>query len=128
MPKCKTGKYILSFGQPNLPTCSMASTYLFFHLLSKPSLHLIAKMILGIITILFTTAISIYKFSKLLQLVSINFIVHSLSMFHFFFLNNCISVTQDCKHFIYQILNPGITYPIQIPQHPGSGIISIPSR
>lgn len=56
MPKCKTGKYILSFGQPNLPTCSMASTYLFFHLLSKPSLHLIAKMILGIITILFTTA------------------------------------------------------------------------
>ena len=35
--------------QPNLPTCSVTSTYLLFHLLSNPSLHLIANTTLGII-------------------------------------------------------------------------------
>ena len=40
---------IMNPKQPNLPTCSMTSTYLLFHLLSKPSLHLIANTIFGII-------------------------------------------------------------------------------
>lgn len=40
---------IMNPKQPNLPTCSMHSTYLLFHLLLKPSLHLIANTILGII-------------------------------------------------------------------------------
>ena len=35
--------------QPNLPICSTTSTYLLLHLFSNPSLHLIAKIILGII-------------------------------------------------------------------------------
>ena len=40
---------IMNPKQPNLPTCSMTSTYLLFHLLSNPSLHLIANTTLGII-------------------------------------------------------------------------------
>ena len=40
---------IMNPKQPNLPICSMHSTYLLFHLLLKPSLHLIANTILGII-------------------------------------------------------------------------------
>ena len=35
--------------QPNLPICSATSINLLLHLFSKPSLHLIAKIILGII-------------------------------------------------------------------------------
>lgn len=35
--------------QQNLPICSATSINLLFHLFSKPSLHLIAKIILGII-------------------------------------------------------------------------------
>ena len=35
--------------QPNLPICSATSTNLLLHLFSNPSLHLIAKIILGII-------------------------------------------------------------------------------
>ena len=44
--------------QPNLPICSTVSTPLLFHLLTKPSLHLTANMILGIIII---ATIIIYK-------------------------------------------------------------------
>ena len=40
---------IMNPKQPNLPTCSKHSTYLLFHLLLKPSLHLIANTIFGII-------------------------------------------------------------------------------
>ena len=40
---------IMNPKQPNLPTCSVTSTYLLFHLLSNPSLHLIANTTLGII-------------------------------------------------------------------------------
>ena len=40
---------IMNPKQPNLPTCSVNSTYLLFHLLSNPSLHLIANTTLGII-------------------------------------------------------------------------------
>ena len=40
---------IMNPKQPNLPTCSVISTYLLFHLLSNPSLHLIANTTLGII-------------------------------------------------------------------------------
>lgn len=40
---------IINPKQPNLPTCSVTSTYLLFHLLSNPSLHLIANTTLGII-------------------------------------------------------------------------------
>ena len=39
---------IMNPKQPNLPTCSVTSTYLLFHLLSNPSLHLIANTTLGI--------------------------------------------------------------------------------
>ena len=41
---------IINPKQPNLPTCSIASTYLLFHLLLNPSLCLTANTILGIIT------------------------------------------------------------------------------
>ena len=40
---------IMNPKQHNLPTCSVTSTYLLFHLLSNPSLHLIANTTLGII-------------------------------------------------------------------------------
>ena len=40
---------IMNPKQPNLTTCSVTSTYLLFHLLSNPSLHLIANTTLGII-------------------------------------------------------------------------------
>lgn len=40
---------IMNPKQPNLPTCSVTSTYLLFHLLSNPSLHLIANTTFGII-------------------------------------------------------------------------------
>ena len=40
---------IMNPKQPNLPTCSVTSTYLLFHLLSNPSLHLIANTTVGII-------------------------------------------------------------------------------
>ena len=40
---------IMNPKQPNLPTCSVTSTYLLFYLLSNPSLHLIANTTLGII-------------------------------------------------------------------------------
>ena len=40
---------IMNPKQPDLPTCSVTSTYLLFHLLSNPSLHLIANTTLGII-------------------------------------------------------------------------------
>ena len=40
---------IMNPKQPNLHTCSVTSTYLLFHLLSNPSLHLIANTTLGII-------------------------------------------------------------------------------
>ena len=40
---------IMNPKQPNLPTCSVTSTYLLFHVLSNPSLHLIANTTLGII-------------------------------------------------------------------------------
>ena len=40
---------IMNPKQPNLPTCSVTSTYLLFHLLSNPSLHLIANTTLGIV-------------------------------------------------------------------------------
>ena len=40
---------IMNPKQPNLPTCSVTSAYLLFHLLSNPSLHLIANTTLGII-------------------------------------------------------------------------------
>ena len=38
---------IMNPKQPNLPTCSVTSTYLLFHLLSNPSLHLIDKYNIG---------------------------------------------------------------------------------
>lgn len=40
---------IINPKQPNLPICSVTSTNLLLHLFSNPSLHLIAKIILGII-------------------------------------------------------------------------------
>ena len=40
---------IMNPKQPNLPTFSVTSTYLLFHLSSNPSLHLIANTTLGII-------------------------------------------------------------------------------
>lgn len=69
---------IMNPKQPNLPTCSMTSTYLLRHLLLKPPLHLIANTILGIIittikinpktlnhSILFTNANSIFRLLQL---------------------------------------------------------------
>ena len=38
---------IMNPKQPNLSTCSVTSTYLLFHLLSNPSLHLIANINIG---------------------------------------------------------------------------------
>lgn len=40
---------IIKAKHPNLPICSMISTHLFFHLFSKPSLHLTANTMFGII-------------------------------------------------------------------------------
>lgn len=40
---------IINIKHPNLPVCSANSTILFFHLFFKPSLHLISKIIFGII-------------------------------------------------------------------------------
>ena len=40
---------IIKAKHPNLPICSATATILLFHLFSKPSLYLIAKIIFGII-------------------------------------------------------------------------------
>ena len=71
---------IINPKQPNLPTCSITSTYLFFHLMSKPSLHLIANIILGIK--MMTIKIS----PKIL-----NHSIFALNRFRFIFLFQCIS-------------------------------------
>ena len=62
---------IMNPKQPNLPTCSVTSTYLLFHLLSNPSLHLIENTTLGIIICchLHYTSLAIEKIAYFMKLV-----------------------------------------------------------
>ena len=106
---------IMNPKQPNLPTCSVTSTYLLFHLLSNPSLHLIANTTLGIIM----TAIKISP--KTLN--------HSIlsTITNFDFLNSpnwklsaCFTVHNNTDRYFdrFHLSYENLSVPLQSPQTP----------
>ena len=95
---------IMNPKQPNLPTCSVTSTYLLFHLLSNPSLHLIANTTLGIIMTAIKISPKTLSHSILSTITNLNLSAPLYKIIPFFRTTNYFSYLNDIDYLINYII------------------------